>query len=85
VVEIDRLKCSGHVPAAFARGLKKGDSLNLRVEDGAPVVVRGSVEFVSPVIDPATATVRIQLVIDNPKLTLRSGATVQILLTKPGG
>lgn len=85
VVEIDRLKCIGHVPAAFARGLKKGDSLNLRVEDGAPVVVRGSVEFVSPVIDPATATVRIQLVIDNPKLTLRSGATVQILLTKPGG
>ncbi|RFC48074.1 MAG: Multidrug efflux pump subunit AcrA (membrane-fusion protein) [Verrucomicrobia bacterium] len=84
VVEIDRLKCIGHVPALFARGLKKGDSLSLRVEDGAPVVVRGAVEFVSPVIDPATATVRIQLVIDNTALTLRSGATVQILLTKPG-
>jgi RND family efflux transporter MFP subunit len=84
VVEIDRLKCIGHVPASFARGLKKGDSLSLRVEDGEPVVVRGTVEFVSPVIDPATATVRVQLVIDNTALKLRSGATVQILLNKPG-
>lgn len=84
VVEIDRLKCIGHVPALFARGLKKGNTLRLRVEDGEPVVVQGTVEFVSPVIDPATATVRIHLVIDNSALTLRSGATVQILLEKPG-
>ena len=84
VVETDRLKSIGHVPAMFARGLKKGDTLTLRVEDGAPVVVKGTVEFVSPVIDPATATVRIQLVIDNTAQTLRSGATAQILLTKPG-
>lgn len=84
VVEIDRLKCIGHVPAAFGRGLKKGDSMSLRVEDGEPVVVRGTVEFVSPVIDPATATVRVQLVVDNTAFTLRSGATVQLLLAKPG-
>ena len=84
VVETDRLKSIGHVPAMFARGLKKGDTLSLRVEDGAPVVVKGTVEFVSPVIDPATATVRIQLVIDNTAQTLRSGATAQILLTKAG-
>jgi RND family efflux transporter MFP subunit len=84
VVETDRLKSIGHVPAMFARGLKKGDTLSLRVEDGAPMVVKGTVEFVSPVIDPATATVRIQLVIDNTAQTLRSGATAQILLTKPG-
>jgi RND family efflux transporter MFP subunit len=84
VVETDRLKSIGHVPAMFARGLKKGDTLSLRVEDGAPVVVKGTVEFVSPVIDPATATVRVQLVIDNTAQTLRSGATAQILLTKAG-
>jgi multidrug efflux pump subunit AcrA (membrane-fusion protein) len=85
VVETDRLKSIGHVPAMFARGLKKGDTLSLRVEDGAPTVVKGTVEFVSPVIDPATATVRVQLVIDNTAQTLRSGATAQILLTKAGG
>jgi len=84
VVETDRLKSICHVPAAFGRGLKKGDSLSLRVEDGDPLVVKGTVEFVSPVIDPATATVRVQLVIDNTAQTLRSGATAQILLTKPG-
>ena len=84
VVETDRLKCIGHVPALFARGLKKGDSLNLRVEDGPPQPVKGTVEFVSPVIDPATATVRVQLVIDNTAQKLRSGATAQILLVKPG-
>ncbi|MEQ1843353.1 MAG: efflux RND transporter periplasmic adaptor subunit, partial [Verrucomicrobiales bacterium] len=82
VVQTDRLKCVGHVPASFARGLKAGDFLNLRVEDGDPVVVKGAVEFVSPITDPATATVRVQLVIDNAAQTLRSGATVQILLVK---
>ena len=46
--------------------------------------MKGTVEFVSPVIDPATATVRIPLVIDNTAQTLRSGATAQILLPKVG-
>ena len=47
--------------------------------------MKGTAEFVAPVIDPATATVRISLVIDNTAQTLRSGPTAQILLTKAGG
>jgi hypothetical protein len=47
--------------------------------------VKGTAEFVSPVIDPATATVRIPRVIDNTAQTLWSSATAQILLTKAGG
>jgi multidrug efflux system membrane fusion protein len=80
VVQIDQLRCVGHLPAAFARTLAVGEALEVRVEDGEPVTARGVVEFVSPVIDPATATVRVHLKIDNAAGTLRSGATVQILL-----
>jgi len=84
VVQIDQLRCVGHLPAAFARSLAVGEQLDLRVEDGAPLTARGVVEFVSPVIDPATATVRVHLKIDNTSGALRSGATAQILLREVG-
>jgi len=84
VVETDRLKSIWSRPGGLRTRIEEGIFLSLRVEDGDPVVVKGTVEFVSPVIDPATATVRVQLVIDNTAQTLRSGATAQVLPTKPG-
>ncbi len=82
VVEVDRLRCVGHVPAQAARPLKVGDSLDVQIEDGSDTLVRGEIEFVSPIINPATKTVRIRLMIDNSAGNLRSGETALILVPR---
>ncbi len=82
VVKVDRLRCVGHVPERAARNLKVGDSLDVRIEDGSETVVRAEIEFVAPVTNPATKTVRIKLVIDNQSGELRSGASAQILVPR---
>lgn len=82
VVKVDQLRCVGHVPERLARDLNVGDSLDVRIEDGKETMVRGQVEFVSAVINPATKTIRIRLVIENQSGNLRSGSSAQILIPK---
>lgn len=80
IVQTDVLKCVGHVPSAAAGGLKVGDELWIRMESGDSGDAKGKIEFVSPIINPATSTVRIRLVIDNADSRLKSGAAAAILV-----
>jgi multidrug efflux pump subunit AcrA (membrane-fusion protein) len=82
VVQLDRLKCIGHLSAASTRTLKTGDVMQVRIEDGEVLTVSGTVEYVSPIINPATSTVQIRLVIPNEDRMLRSGATAFILVPR---
>ena len=77
VVELDRLKAEAHVPAGPGRNLKVGQTLNLRIEQDSQII-SGTIEFVSPVDNSATATVRIDLVIDNSERKLRSGSACYV-------
>ena len=84
IVQLDRLKCVGHVPAPLVSALGADAVIQVRIPDrGGDRTVDGRVEFISPVIDPATATVRVRLVLENASGELRSGATAQILIPKP--
>tara|TARA_R110002096_G_scaffold403766_3_gene601356 strand:- start:64622 stop:65437 length:816 start_codon:yes stop_codon:yes gene_type:complete len=82
VVKVDQLRCVGHVPESLARSLHVGDSLDVRIEDGKDTMVRGKIEFVSAVINPATKTIRIRLVIENQSGKLRSGSSANILIPR---
>ncbi|MBL9154376.1 MAG: efflux RND transporter periplasmic adaptor subunit [Verrucomicrobiales bacterium] len=83
VVQIDRLIAEVHVPGVYASRVTEGSELQLKVETapGArPQVVVGKVEFVSPVIDSASNTVRIKVVVDNAAGTIRAGSPAQLIL-----
>lgn len=77
VVQIDRLLVNLFLSPARASRLKVGDQVNLTLGETAQKAV-GTVEFVSPVTDAASGTVRVKFVLDNAKGEYRSGTTAQL-------
>jgi len=72
VVQIDRLSVNLFLPPSRVEGLKNGDRtelLLLEPERRVPAVV----EFVSPITDAASGTVRVKFAIENPGGAIRSG------------
>ncbi len=77
VVQIDRLLVNLFLSPARAARMKAGDKSNLSLGDNAQPAV-GIVEFVSPVTDAASGTVRVKFVLDNTKADFRSGTTAKL-------
>ena len=90
IVEIDVLKATAHLPAATVASINIGDMLPLELDQAsglnsaAPKAVTGKVEFISPVIDSSSNTVRIRLRIDNKDRTIRGGSQAHVLVPKAG-
>jgi len=88
IVEIDLLKATAHVPAASVALIKIGDMLSIELDQGLrsnptpPKPVTGKIEFISPVIDSSSNTVRIRLRIDNKDRAIRGGSQAHVLLPK---
>jgi multidrug efflux pump subunit AcrA (membrane-fusion protein) len=73
VVQVDKLIVNLFLPPSRAASFRVGDEVPLRLlNEKAPVT--GKVEFVSPVTDAASGTVRVKFVIDNSKGDHQSGA-----------
>ena len=72
LVQLDKLKAEFAVPAAAARKLQSGQTLRLAFPD-TNTRAEGTLEFVSPVTDPESDTVRVQVVIDNADNAHRCG------------
>jgi RND family efflux transporter MFP subunit len=77
VVQIDRLIVNLFLPPERAAKLQPGGSAELLLGDNAERVPAG-VEFISPVIDAASGTVRVKFVLDNAAGKLRSGVTASL-------
>ncbi len=77
VVQIDRLLVNLFLSPGRASRLKVGDQVNLTLGEAVQKAV-GTVEFVSPVTDAASGTVRVKFVLDNAKGEYRSGTTAQL-------
>ncbi len=71
VVQIDQLTANLFLPPARALSLKTGDQTPLLL-DGRKQV-SGTVEFISPVTDSASGTVRVKFTIENSSREHRSG------------
>ena len=84
VVRIDQLKAEAFLPGEWANRISKGDELELLLGDGQgeapPKVTMGTVEFISPVNDSASNTVRLKLVVDNQNGFIRAGTAARIVL-----
>lgn len=76
IVDPTRLIVTAHVPATEAGQIKKGQTADVRRAGTSEVVAQGKVLFVSPQVDPTTATtmVRISLAAD---AGLQAGRFVQ--------
>ncbi len=80
IVQLDQLRAQAHVPFLATRGLTLGGQLQVRLEDGNQTVSQGTIEYISPVVDPATGTVAVHLVFDNQDRKLTSGVPAKVLI-----
>jgi macrolide-specific efflux system membrane fusion protein len=82
IVNVDRLKAEGFIPAERAIALEPGHKVNLSVEmgDAQPATRTGTIVFVSPEVDPITGQVRIWADIDNRDGKLRPGQPAKMIL-----
>ncbi|MCB1231165.1 MAG: efflux RND transporter periplasmic adaptor subunit [Verrucomicrobiae bacterium] len=91
VVKIDQLEAVAHLDGRWAGQIREGDEMTLQLESDhhsenvAAKTVEGVVEFISPVIDSASNTVRLRLVIDNSSGSIRAGSPARLLLPHTGG
>jgi Cu(I)/Ag(I) efflux system membrane fusion protein/cobalt-zinc-cadmium efflux system membrane fusion protein len=65
--------------------LKHGDRVEVTVDSYPGRTFRGNVDAILPQVDPATRTVRVRLVIENPGLKLKPGMYVNCDLKSPLG
>jgi RND family efflux transporter MFP subunit len=84
IVNIDRLKAEGFVPAQRATADLVGRAVRLTVETGGQsATFGGKIVFVSPEVDPITGQVRTWAEIDNRDGRLRPGQPVKMVLGGP--
>lgn len=79
VVRLDRLRVKFYLTTDQAVSLQEGDVVELSYPESGHRG-RGHVEFVSPVTDADSGTVRVEVVVDNPQGTYRSGVRCAIRL-----
>ena len=73
VVQIDKLTVNLFLPPERARQLAVGAGAHLRIEDERDAAV-ATIEFISPVTDSASGTVRVKFAIENAAGKHRAGA-----------
>jgi RND family efflux transporter MFP subunit len=79
IAPVDHLWVTARVPEQNLQTLKRGQSMTLRFTfDDRPL--KGKVEFIDPVVDPATGTVKIRTTIPNPDHRLKAGMFAQVEL-----
>lgn len=79
IVQCERLRAFFAVPAAATRKLSADQNVELIFTDGLPQA-EGSIEFVSPVINPESRTVQLKVIFDNTRGIYRSGLSCSLLL-----
>jgi macrolide-specific efflux system membrane fusion protein len=83
IVNVDRLKAEGFVPAALTGADLAGKSANVETEGtGEQSPAGGTLVFVSPEMDPITGQVRVWADIDNRDGRLRPGQPARMTVAK---
>jgi RND family efflux transporter MFP subunit len=73
VMQLDPLRASFSVPAARAIAFRVGEKRKVLLPDTEETAV-GFVDFISPVVDADSGTVRIKVLVPNPEGKYRSGS-----------
>ena len=80
ISDLSELAVESYVPERFAGNIKKGQNAALRFDALPDEVWTGSVDELSPVLDPATRSLRIRLRIKSNDERLRAGMFAQLNL-----
>ncbi len=81
IVNVDRLKAEGFVPAAKANAALEGKPVQVSVDaTGDAKPFEGTIVFVSPEVDPITGQVRVWAEVDNRGGKLRPGQGATMLV-----
>jgi RND family efflux transporter MFP subunit len=83
IVQLDSLRVTLNLPVKIAEKLAEGAEVELLLDSAAKAT--GKVEFVSPVIDAASRTVRVTFVIPNEAGKLRSGVRCTLAAAESEG
>ena len=73
VMQLDPLRVSFSVPAAYAATFRVGQKRNVQLSDSEQTAI-AQVDFISPVVDAESGTVRIKMLIPNADGKYRSGS-----------
>ncbi len=73
VVQIDTLKAVFSVPRSSAVDIAVGQTVDLSIGYEA-ITAKGTIDFVSPIADPQSGTVRVKIRVANPNNKLQSGS-----------
>lgn len=80
VVDTRRIVFVGHVEPQAARDLKLGQPVRLQVDgDGTGTTLRGTLVYLSPVVDAASGLLRIKAEFENPEGRLRPGVSARLM------
>lgn len=81
VVDTRRCFFVTNVEARHAAKLKKGQDARLELDTaGAPATVTGKVDFVSPVVDPASGLQRVKVIFENADGKIQPGIAGKLLI-----
>ena len=80
IVNVDRLKAEGFVPASLATADLDGKPVRLAVEPDDEQQFTGAIVFVSPEVDPITGQVRVWAEIENRDGRLRPGQPARMVV-----
>ncbi|MCB9462141.1 MAG: efflux RND transporter periplasmic adaptor subunit [Candidatus Eisenbacteria bacterium] len=71
------------VPELHASGVREGQSVELEVDGVGDRIFRGRIDYVAPVVDPRTRTVRARAVIENRDGALRANTYARVRIVVP--
>ncbi len=85
LVQADQCYFTVSADAALVGGVRTGQVVRLRIgeDDARALSCTGTVDFVSPVVDPASGLKRVKVLFDNPGDRVRPGLSGHLLL-EPG-
>jgi RND family efflux transporter MFP subunit len=81
VVDIRKCYFIANIDAKAGYKLKVGQPIKLEIEAGdKPETFSGTVNYIAPVVDPASGLLRIRVVFDNPEGKIRPGVAGRMLV-----
>jgi RND family efflux transporter MFP subunit len=81
IADTRRVRLVVHMDSGLSRTLKRGMGVRVRVDEmNSPITRRGSVEFISPVVDPSSGLREVKVLFDNADGRVHPGVAGSLLL-----
>ncbi len=81
VADTRRVRLVVYMESGLSKSMKRGMAVQVRVDEmDSPITRRGSVEFISPVVDPSSGLREVEVIFDNSDSRVNPGIAASLLL-----